>query len=59
MDIQANDLAHRAVLQDLIPLAAIRRTPDSQVMQLFQERQVQWQNVQFELHMIHVQMIEY
>jgi len=45
MDTQANDLAHRAVLQDLIPLAAIRRTPDLQVMQLFQERQALQQNV--------------
>ena len=47
MDMQANDLAHRAVLQDLIPLAAISRTPDLHVMQLFQKRQVQ-KNVQFE-----------
>ena len=37
---QANDLAHKAVLKDMIPLVAIKRDPTPQELQTFQIKYV-------------------
>ena len=37
-DQQANDLAHKAVLKDMIPMAAIHRAPELEEIEEFHER---------------------
>lgn len=38
--MQANDLAHKAVLKDMIPLVTIKRDPTPQELQTFQIKYV-------------------